>query len=167
MTFNRDVLSVALQPSLHGSPLISADAKDRAKFLESEMSTPLGAYSHSNGDAVIQKSIAKFIEERDGPMVHADPAKIYLTNGASEGVRHAFKLILRDSNDGVMVPIPQYPCYSALLTLEGAKMVDYYLDEDSNWGLDVADMEMRIKEAKDKGVNIRAMTVINPGNPTG
>ena len=46
-------------------------------------------------------------------------------------------------------------------------MVKYYLDEENHWGVDVPDMEKRIKAAKDLGINIRAMTVINPGNPTG
>jgi len=58
-----------------------------------------------------------FIEARDGPAVKARVDDIYLTNGASEGVRMVFKLLLRDQLDGVMVPIPQYPLYSALLTL--------------------------------------------------
>ena len=48
----------------------------------------------------------KFIEARDGPAVKANVNNIYLTNGASEGVRQLFKLLLRDQLDGVLVPIP-------------------------------------------------------------
>lgn len=46
-------------------------------------------------------------------------------------------------------------------------MVKYYLDEDNNWGVDANDIMNRIRNAKDLGINLRAMVVINPGNPTG
>jgi alanine transaminase len=46
-------------------------------------------------------------------------------------------------------------------------MVKYYLDEEKNWGVDSDDILLRIKNAKDLGINLRAMVVINPGNPTG
>lgn len=46
-------------------------------------------------------------------------------------------------------------------------MVKYYLDESKNWGLDVEDIHRRVKNAKDLGVHIRGIVVINPGNPTG
>ena len=108
----------------------------------------MGAYSsNSKGDEMLRQSVARYIEERDGPQVKADVNKIFLTNGASEGVRQAFKLLLRGPKDGVMVPIPQYPLYSACITLSGATLVKYYLDESKNWGVDVGDMEARIKSA--------------------
>lgn len=66
-----------------------------------------------------------------------------------------------------MVPIPQYPLYSALLTLDGGTLVKYFLDEERGWGINPEDIEQRINHAKDLGVNMRAMVVINPGNPTG
>jgi aspartate/methionine/tyrosine aminotransferase len=91
----------------------------------------MGAYtSNSKGHEIIRKNVAEFIENRDGPTVHSDFNNIYLTNGASEGVRQAFKLCIRNPKDGIMVPIPQYPLYSALLTLDGGTMVKYYLDEE-------------------------------------
>jgi len=66
-----------------------------------------------------------------------------------------------------MVPIPQYPLYSALMTLNGATLVKYYLEEDKAWGVSVEHMQQQIANAKDLGVRLRAITVINPGNPTG
>lgn len=65
------------------------------------------------------------------------------------------------------MPIPQYPLYSALLTLDGGTMVKYYLKEDRNWGISPEDIQQRIMSAKDLGINVRGMVVINPGNPTG
>lgn len=48
---------------------------------------------------------------------------------------------IRNENDGVLVPIPQYPLYSALLTLYKGKFIPYYLDEDQNWGLDAEHLD--------------------------
>jgi len=58
-----------------------------------------------------------------------------LTTGASEGVKHILKLVLRNKQDGVLVPIPQYPLYSAVLSLESGTLIKYYLEEEKNWGI--------------------------------
>ena len=128
----------------------------------------MGAYtSSSRGHEYVREVIKNYIEERDGSKVNVDINNIYLTNGASEGVKLAFKLLLRSEKDGVMVPIPQYPLYSAQLTLDGGTMVKYFLDETKNWGVDVDDINYRIHHAKELGITLRAMVLINPGNPTG
>lgn len=67
---------------------------------------------------------------------------------------------------GVMIPIPQYPLYSASLAEYGLSQCGYYLDEERNWGLDVAELERSLAEAS-KTAAVRALVVINPGNPTG
>lgn len=59
-----------------------------------------------------------------------------MTNGASEAVRLTFTALLRNPNDGILIPIPQYPLYSALLTLFGGELLPYYLDESRGWALD-------------------------------
>ena len=101
----------------------------------------MGAYTaNSKGHMFIRKAIADYIEKRDGPAVEANWNNIYMTNGASEGVRAAFKLLIREKSDGIMVPIPQYPLYSALLTLDGGTMVKYFLNEEKNWGVDAEDI---------------------------
>jgi alanine transaminase len=46
-------------------------------------------------------------------------------------------------------------------------MINYYLNEEKCWGIDENEIQNRIKSAKDKGINIRAIVAINPGNPTG
>jgi len=90
-----------------------------------------------------------------------------MTNGASEGVRVAMKMINRNFKQGILIPIPQYPLYSAQITLDGGAMVSYFLEEEKNWGVNIEDIEYRIKNAKDVGIEMRAIVVINPGNPTG
>ena len=67
---------------------------------------------------------------------------------------------------GVMIPIPQYPLYSANLAEYDMDQVGYYLDEARGWSLDVAELERAYNAAKDKS-EVKAIVVINPGNPTG
>merc|ERR1712204_44372 len=67
---------------------------------------------------------------------------------------------------GVMIPIPQYPLYSASLAEYNIDQVGYYLDEARNWALDVAELERSYQAAKETS-DIKAIVVINPGNPTG
>lgn len=67
---------------------------------------------------------------------------------------------------GVMIPIPQYPLYSASLAEFNVHQVGYYLDEARDWALDISELERAISEAR-QCCNVRAIVVINPGNPTG
>lgn len=67
---------------------------------------------------------------------------------------------------GVLIPIPQYPLYSAALAELNAVQVDYYLDEERAWALDVAELRRALRQARDH-CRPRALCVINPGNPTG
>lgn len=103
--------------------------------------------------------------ERDG--YPSSPAKIYLTAGASAGVSNIFQCLLSSPQDGVLIPIPQYPLYTAALALNSARPVPYYLKESNDWGLDVEGLRKGLEEARDEGTVVKAMVVINPGNPTG
>lgn len=64
-------------------------------------------------------------------------------------------------------PIPQYPLYSATLSVLNATAVPYYLDEDSGWSLDVQQLASNVAAARQQGTDVRALVIINPGNPTG
>ena len=66
-----------------------------------------------------------------------------------------------------MIPIPQYPLYSATITLYEGKQVGYYLDEGHDWKLSQAMLEESLQEARRYGVKVKAICVLNPGNPTG
>ncbi|KAI3934156.1 hypothetical protein MKW92_044754, partial [Papaver armeniacum] len=129
-----------------------ADAIARAKHYLSLTSGGLGAYSDSRGLPGIRKEVAGFIEKRDGY-----PELIFLTDGASKGVMQMLNTIIRSEKDGILVPVPQYPLYSAAISLYGGSLVPYYLEESANWGLDVNNLRQ----------SVRAMVIINPGNPTG
>ncbi|KAH7298615.1 hypothetical protein KP509_25G051100 [Ceratopteris richardii] len=102
---------------------------------------------------------------RDG--YPSDPELIFLTDGASKGVTHLLNILIRNENDGVLCPIPQYPLYSATIQLVGGTLVPYYLSEEAGWGLDVKEMRSQVLEARKKGITVRGLVFINPGNPTG
>jgi len=130
-----------------------------------------GAYTESKGERFIREAIAEFIDKRDGYEksggVSSDPERIFLTSGASQGVKFVIDLLIAQSNDGIMVPIPQYPLYSATIKKAGGVQVNYYPDEDSGWSFDQALLEESFKKAQRDGVNVKGIVVINPGNPTG
>ncbi|KAL9268300.1 Glutamate--glyoxylate aminotransferase 2-like protein [Drosera capensis] len=169
LTFPRQVVALCQAPFLLDDPnvglLFPADAIARAKHYLSLTSGGLGAYSDSRGIPGVRKEVAEFIERRDG--YPSDPELIYLTDGASKGVMQILNTIIRGSSDGILVPIPQYPLYSAAITLNGGTLVPYYLEESANWGLDVNNLRDAVREARSKGITVRAMVIINPGNPTG
>lgn len=106
-----------------------------------------------------------FSTGRDG--FPASQADIYLSAGASSGVNTLLHIICANEKSGILVPIPQYPLYTASLSLLNAKCVEYHLDESRNWGTDVNVMRQAYEKATAEGVDVRAIVIINPGNPTG
>jgi alanine transaminase len=102
---------------------------------------------------------------RDG--FPADAKNIYLSAGASSGVNTLLHIICADKNSGILVPIPQYPLYTASLSVLDSTCVPYYLDEARNWGTDLAAIKEACDSARAQGVDVRCIVIINPGNPTG
>ncbi|KAL5718187.1 hypothetical protein ACHQM5_011119 [Ranunculus cassubicifolius] len=169
LTFPRQVVALCQAPFLLDDPnvglIFPADAIARAKHYLSLTSGGLGAYSDSRGLPGVRKEVAEFIERRDG--YPSDPELIFLTDGASKGVMQILNSIIRGPSDGILVPVPQYPLYSAAISLYGGSLVPYYLEETANWGLDVNNLQQSVEQARSKGLTVRAMVIINPGNPTG
>eukprot|EP01100_Stratorugosa_tubuloviscum_P011756 TRINITY_DN5330_c0_g1_i1.p1 TRINITY_DN5330_c0_g1~~TRINITY_DN5330_c0_g1_i1.p1 ORF type:complete len:511 (-),score=201.43 TRINITY_DN5330_c0_g1_i1:74-1606(-) len=168
ITFFRQVISLVEYPNLIEQPLTQQlfppDAIETAKLLLHNISST-GAYSNSQGVPVIRQAIADFITKRDN--FPASDDDIFITDGASPGVQKMLKLLIRNENDGIMIPIPQYPLYSASITLFGGSQINYFLDEDNNWGLNINELERSWNESVAKGITPRGLVVINPGNPTG
>lgn len=148
----------------HLKKLYPSDAIERARSIF-KFCPSIGAYSGSNGLFAVRKSVAEFIERRDG--YPSDPDCIYLTNGASEGIARVMNSIISNENVGIMIPIPQYPLYTATLSMLNGQAVGYYLDESKRWGLTTKELERSLTEAKSRGIDVRALVLINPGNPTG
>ncbi|XP_035678319.1 alanine aminotransferase 1-like isoform X4 [Branchiostoma floridae] len=168
ITFLRQVISLCVNPDLLKDESFPADVRERARrILQGCKGGSLGSYSDSVGVEVIRKDIAAYIERRDG--FPSDPDNIFLSTGASDAIKNMVKLMVRGEGrdqTGVMIPIPQYPLYSAVVAELNAVQVNYYLDEDNNWALDIAELERSVKEAREH-CTPRVLCVINPGNPTG
>jgi aspartate/methionine/tyrosine aminotransferase len=125
----------------------------------------LGAYSESKGVRFIREAVAEFIRQRDG--ISVDAEAIFLTDGASKGVQMILRLLLAGPADGILIPIPQYPLYSATITLYEGRIVPYYLDEADHWKLNRSMLEESLRAARAQGTRVKAICIINPGNPTG
>jgi len=169
MTFIRQVLALCDYPDALQDPkmrqLFPKDVLARAEKITGAIPGGTGAYSESKGVRICRQAVADFISERDG--FPADPDDIWLTDGASPGVKYVLEALIRDHNDGIMCPIPQYPLYSAAIALYGGSLVPYYLDEGQDWGMNLEGMEKQLAAAQAQGKTVRALVVINPGNPTG
>uniref|UniRef100_A0A8B9HQP0 alanine transaminase n=1 Tax=Astyanax mexicanus TaxID=7994 RepID=A0A8B9HQP0_ASTMX len=169
ITFLRQVVALCTFPELMDSPSFPEDAKRRARrILQSCGGQSLGSYSASQGVDCIRKDIATYIEQRDQG-VPSDWENIFLTTGASDGIVNILRLLVSGagrSRTGVMIPIPQYPLYSAAIAEMGAVQVNYYLDEDNCWALDVNELHRSYQAAKEH-CQPRVLCIINPGNPTG
>ncbi|KAI5194166.1 PLP-dependent transferase [Aureobasidium subglaciale] len=171
ITFFRQVLSLMENPLLLEHPDVltktlgyKQDSIDRAKALLDDVKS-VGAYSASKGAPGIRQSVANFIEKRDG--YPADPESIFLSAGASGGVSTMMNVMCADANSGVLVPIPQYPLYTATLALLNAKCVPYELEEEKAWGTNLDAIRASYAKAKAEGTSVRSIVIINPGNPTG
>eukprot|EP00297_Palpitomonas_bilix_P007727 CAMPEP_0113889748 /NCGR_PEP_ID=MMETSP0780_2-20120614/13705_1 /TAXON_ID=652834 /ORGANISM="Palpitomonas bilix" /LENGTH=489 /DNA_ID=CAMNT_0000878953 /DNA_START=184 /DNA_END=1653 /DNA_ORIENTATION=- /assembly_acc=CAM_ASM_000599 len=170
LTYFRQILALCDYPQLLESEevqkLFPADVIARARCIIDELpGKTTGAYTESKGLRCMREEVAHYIHARDGHPANID--HIYLTNGASAGVKMALNIMIRDEKDAVMVPIPQYPLYTATLAMLGGTFIPYYLNEEQGWSLSVEELQRAVDEAKAKGYNVRAMAVINPGNPTG
>lgn len=130
ITFIRQVLNCVTDPSLIKEINFPEDVKIKAKqLLASCAGGSIGSYSDSAGIEIIRRHCAEFIERRD--KISSDWNNIVLTTGASEAIRAILTLINTGSQDklptGVMIPIPQYPLYTATLAVNAMFPIKYYL----------------------------------------
>lgn len=169
ITFLRQVVALCTYPALLNSPDFPEDAKSRARrILQSCRGESIGSYSDCFGIDVARRDVAAYIAQRDGG-IPCDYNDVFLSTGASDGIKTILKLLMtgRDHpRGGIMIPIPQYPLYTATIAEYNAYPIPYYLDEDNKWGLDIAELQRSLDKARNNCIP-RGLVVINPGNPTG
>ena len=85
---------------------------------------------------------------------------VFITTGSSEAIDLSLTALV-DPGENVLLPSPCYPLYTAVLSKLGAEASPYYLDEENNWQLDIADIVSRVND------KTRAIVIANPNNPTG
>ena len=115
-------------------------------------------YSESKGLFSARKSIMQYCQLKNIPNVGIND--IYTGNGVSELIVMAMQGLL-NSGDEILVPMPDYPLWTAAVTLAGGKAVHYLCDEEADWYPDLEDMKSKITP------NTKGIVVINPNNPTG
>ena len=115
-------------------------------------------YSDSRGLFSARKAIMQYCQLKHIPNVGIDD--IFTGNGVSELIMMSMQALL-DSGDEILVPAPDYPLWTAAVTLAGGSAVHYMCDEGADWYPDLEDIERKVTP-KTKGI-----VVINPNNPTG
>jgi aspartate/methionine/tyrosine aminotransferase len=169
LTYLRQLLALVEYPALMDDPAavrhFPPDVVERARSILARHPHGTGAYSQSCGIPFIRQAVADFIAKRDG--IETNSQHVILTDGASGGVKLTIVSLLKHPHDGILIPTPQYPLYSAEIALRGGRRIDYYLDEAHEWQLSEAALTDSIVRAKRDGADPVAIVVINPGNPTG
>lgn len=115
-------------------------------------------YCDSKGLFAARKAIMHYTQEKHIPNVQMDD--IYIGNGVSELIMLAMQALL-ENNDEVLVPAPDYPLWTAAVSLAGGMARHYICDEQSEWLPDLDDIRAKITP------RTRAIVIINPNNPTG
>lgn len=131
---------------------------DEVVYDMSRQLTQCEGYSDSKGLYSARKAIMQYAQTKNIPNVTIED--VYTGNGVSELINLSMSALL-DNGDEVLVPSPDYPLWTACVTLAGGKPIHYICDEQSEWFPDFADMEKKITE------HTKAIVLINPNNPTG
>ena len=115
-------------------------------------------YTDSKGLFAPRKSVVHYSQEKNISGVTVDD--VYLGNGASELITMSLNALL-DNGDEILVPAPDYPLWTASVSLSGGRPVHYLCDEGAGWLPDLDDIRRKITP------NTKGIVVINPNNPTG
>ena len=115
-------------------------------------------YSDSKGVYYARKAVMQYCQEKGFPDVDIDD--IFLGNGVSELIVMSMQALL-NNGDEMLIPAPDYPLWTAAVSLSGGTPVHYLCDEDNGWEPSIEDIESKITS------KTRGMVIINPNNPTG
>ncbi|WP_320158377.1 aminotransferase class I/II-fold pyridoxal phosphate-dependent enzyme [Psychrobacter sp. SZ93C1] len=116
-------------------------------------------YSDSQGIFSARKAVLQYYQSK-GLLSAVDVRDVYLGNGVSELIVMTMQALMNDG-DEVLIPMPDYPLWTAAANLSGGTAVHYRCNEEDNWHPDIEDIKSKIT-SKTKGI-----VVINPNNPTG
>ena len=131
---------------------------DEVIYDMSRQLTECEGYSNSKGLFSARKAIMQYAQLKKLPNVSVED--IYTGNGVSELINLSMSALL-DNSDEVLVPAPDYPLWTACVTLAGGTAVQYICDEQSEWYPDIEDIKKKITD------KTKAIVIINPNNPTG
>ncbi|MCK5342165.1 MAG: aminotransferase class I/II-fold pyridoxal phosphate-dependent enzyme, partial [Candidatus Heimdallarchaeota archaeon] len=145
-----------------GDPIVyDFDTPEHMKQAVSEsMKAGENGYSSSYGTDKAREAIAKDEQKKGSGRKDVTTNDVIVSSGASEGIEIALTALL-NPEDNILLPLPGYPLYSAVIAKIGTTAKGYILDNNNNWQPNLADIEKLIDK------NTKAIVVINPNNPTG
>jgi alanine-synthesizing transaminase len=162
------IVEVAKQMEDEGQKIIKLNIGNLAPFgfdapeeIQQDMIRNLpnsSGYSDSKGIFAARKAVMHYTQQQGVAGVTLDD--IYLGNGASELIAMATTALL-DDGDELLVPSPDYPLWTAAVSLSGGRPVHYVCNEDKGWMPDLDDIRAKITP------RTKGLVVINPNNPTG
>ncbi len=162
------VLDEAMRMEKNGEKIIKLNIGNPAPFglkakdaLNQEMIAKLSlseGYSESRGILPARNAICDYYKKIG--ISNASPDYIYTGNGVSELIQLSMQALL-NQGDEILVPSPNYPLWTASVSLTGATAVHYICDEQSDWLPDINDIKSKITD------NTKGIVLINPNNPTG
>jgi alanine-synthesizing transaminase len=115
-------------------------------------------YGDSRGLFAARKAVMQDFQSKG--VMDVEIEDIYIGNGVSELIMIAMQGLL-DTGDEVLVPMPDYPLWTAAVTLAGGRAVHYRCDEEADWNPDLDDIRAKVS------ARTKALVIINPNNPTG
>lgn len=131
---------------------------DEVVFDMQRQLTECEGYSDAKGLFSARKAIMQYAQNKNIPNLSVND--IFTGNGVSELINLSMSALL-DSGDEVLVPSPDYPLWTACVTLAGGTAVHYICDESAEWYPDIDDIKSKITD------RTKAIVIINPNNPTG
>jgi alanine-synthesizing transaminase len=129
------------------------------EILEDMLRTLKDAHGYGDAKGLLsaRRAVMQYYQTKGVPLGVED---VYLGNGVSELIQMSMQALL-DDGDEVLVPAPDYPLWTASVSLAGGTAVHYRCDEQSDWMPDLADIERKVTD------RTKAIVIINPNNPTG
>ncbi|MDY4281213.1 pyridoxal phosphate-dependent aminotransferase [[Pasteurella] aerogenes] len=115
-------------------------------------------YCDSKGLYSARKAIVQYYQSKN--ILGATVNDVYIGNGVSELIMMSMQALLNDG-DEVLIPMPDYPLWTAAATLAGGKAVHYLCDEQADWFPAIEDIKSKVT------ARTKAIVIINPNNPTG
>ncbi|XP_076600943.1 alanine aminotransferase 1 [Chaetodon auriga] len=169
LSFVRQVLAACAYPQLIDSARLPVDVRQRAQKLLGEcVGGSVGSYTSSEGSPQIVRRISEFITRRDGG-IPSSPENIYISPGSEWSFMSTLRLLVNSEGSprtGVLTPVPCQSTTNMTITLLGAVVVPYHLNEERGWALQVEELHRALESAKG-ACNPVALYVINPGYPSG
>jgi alanine-synthesizing transaminase len=161
------VLEEAMRLEAAGHRILKLNTGNPAPFgfecppeiLEDMLRTLKDAHGYGDAKGLLsaRRAVMQHYQTKGIPL---DVEDVYLGNGASELIQMSMHALL-DNGDEVLVPAPDYPLWTASVSLAGGTAVHYRCDEQSDWMPDLDDIERKVTD------RTKAIVIINPNNPTG